>query len=123
MCILKCFDKIPDMSSSALASLGLGVLTGDVYKKVLAVVIERDLGPDSVTNQFVLELKSYVAEQSRGGKGAANLPPDKMTIRQACHLLAMLADKAKFPNEECIDINLRLKLWKVRDMFEMFYHQ
>ena len=34
MCILKCFDKIPDMSSSALASLGLGVLTGDVYKKV-----------------------------------------------------------------------------------------
>ena len=56
------------MSSSALASLGLGVLTGDVYKKVLAVVIERDLGPDSVTNQFVLELKSYVAEQSRGGK-------------------------------------------------------
>ena len=44
------------MSSSALASLGLGVLTGDVYKKVLAVVIERDLGPDSVTNQFVLEL-------------------------------------------------------------------
>ena len=109
MCILKCFDKIPDMSSSALASLGLGVLTGDVYKKVLAVVIERDLGPDSVTNQFVLELKSYVAEQSRGGKGAANLPPDKMTIRQACHLLAMLADKAKFPNEECIDINLRLK--------------
>ena len=56
------------MSSSALASLGLGVLTGDVYKKVLAVVIERDLGPDSMTNQFVLELKSYVAEQSRGGK-------------------------------------------------------
>ena len=52
------------MSSSALASLGLGVLTGDVYKKVLAVVIERDLGPDSVTNQFVLELKSYVAEQT-----------------------------------------------------------
>ena len=47
-----------------MASLGLGVLTGDVYKKVLAVVIERDLGPDSVTNQFVLELKSYVAEQS-----------------------------------------------------------
>ena len=103
MCFLKCFDKIPDMSSSALASLhcialGLGGLTGDVYKKVLAVVIERDLGPDSVTNQFVLEMKSYGAEQSRGGKGAANLPPDKMTIRQACHLLAMLADKAKFPN-------------------------
>ena len=47
-----------------MASLGLGVLTGDVYKKVLAVVIERDLGPDSVTNQFVLELKSYVAEQT-----------------------------------------------------------
>ena len=50
MCILKCFDKIPDMSSSALASLGLGVLTGDVYKKVLAVVIERDLGPGDLAH-------------------------------------------------------------------------
>ena len=74
-----------------MASLGLGVLTGDVYKKVLAVVIERDLGPDSVTNQFVLELKSYVAEQSRGGKGAANLPPDKMTIRQKSKKLWILS--------------------------------
>ena len=57
-----------------MASLGLGVLTGDVYKKVLAVVIERDLGPDSVTNQFVLELKSYVAEQSRAGDLAHPVP-------------------------------------------------
>ena len=53
-----------------MASLGLGVLTGDVYKKVLAVVIERDLGPDSVTNQFVLELKSYVAEQIMDQNGS-----------------------------------------------------
>ena len=60
------------MSSSALASLGLGVLTGDVYKKVLAVVIERDLGPDSVTNQFVLELKSYAAEQSIMDQNGSN---------------------------------------------------
>ena len=58
-----------------MASLGLGVLTGDVYKKVLAVVIERDLGPDSVTNQFVLELKSYVAEQSRGGERSGEFAP------------------------------------------------
>lgn len=33
-----------------MASLGLGVLTGDVYKKVLAVVIERDLGPDDLAH-------------------------------------------------------------------------
>ena len=77
------------MSSSAFSSLGLGVLKGDVYKEVLAAVIDRNLGPDVVTNQFVLELKSYAAKQCNG-KDRESLPPDKMTIRQACHILAML---------------------------------
>ena len=71
------------MSPSAFGSLGLGVLKGNVYKEVLDVVKDRNLGPDVVTNQFVLELRSYVAEQ-RKGKGKEDLPPDKMTIRQAC---------------------------------------
>jgi len=97
------------MSPSAFGSLGLGVLKGNVYKEVLDVVKDRNLGPDVVTNQFVLELRSYVAEQ-RKGKGKEDLPPDKMTIRQACHILAMLADKVKFPNEDSIDISMRLKI-------------
>ena len=91
------------------------MLRGDVYKQLLAAVIDGYLGRSVVTNQFVIELKSYVAEQSKG-KGERTLPPDKMTAKQACHILAMLADKVKFPTEDCIDHSMRVKMWRSRDL-------
>ena len=57
VCCAICNPKYPDMysrsidaansmSSSAFGSLGLGVLKGDVYKEVLDMVKDGNLGPD-----------------------------------------------------------------------------
>ena len=49
-------DEIVRMSSSLLASLGVRLGEEDLYSQLLAVVKDKRLGRDVVTNQFVSDL-------------------------------------------------------------------
>ena len=101
------------MSSSLLASLGVGLDEENLYSQLLVAVKEKKLRRDVVTNQFVSEISERMGEQ-RPGLLANN--PGQMTVRQACHILAFLVDQVKFPSEDCINKQMKSQLWHKRDL-------
>ena len=91
------------MSTPLLASLGLRLEAEDLYSELLAIMKEKPIGRDVVTNQFVLEIREKVGLQ---GPGGSNKSSGKITVKQACHILAFLADRVRFPID---DIGSELK--------------
>ena len=101
------------MNPTLLASLGVRLDQEDLHSELLAVVKERKLGREVVTNQFILEIRDQLEVRGPGGiiRKAGRIPR-----RQACHILAFLADQTRFPNEDLINPKVMLQLWRPRDL-------
>ena len=101
------------MNSTVLASLGVRLDQEDLHSELLAVVKERKLGREVVTNQFILEIRDQLEVR---GPGGIIRKAGRITRRQACHILAFLADQTRFPNEDLINPKVMLQLWRPRDL-------
>ena len=70
------------MNSTVLASLGVRLDQEDLHSELLAVVKERKLGREVVTNQFILEIRDE--REVRGpGPGGIIRKAGQITRRQA----------------------------------------
>ena len=101
------------MNSTVLASLGVRLDQEDLHSELLAVVKERKLGREVVTNQFILEIRDQLEVR---GPGGIIRKAGRITRRQACHILAFSADQTRFPNEDLINPKVMLQLWRPRDL-------
>ena len=106
-------DDLVRMSSSVLASLGVGPEKENLYPNLLAAVKENNLGRDVVTCQFISEISDMMGAQ---GPGVSAKNPGLMTRRQACHVLAFIVDQVKFPSEDFISEKIKTKLWHKKDI-------
>ena len=98
------------MNSPELAALGVRPEADDLYVELLRVIKENDLGREVVTNGFVLEIKGRL----RVGRGRN--APGQMSSKQACHILAFLADPGNFPSEDSVNEIMRLQLLRKKDL-------
>ena len=102
------------MGGPVLAGLGVRVEEGQVYSQLLELAREGRIGAESVSNAFILELKHLVGLQ---GPARAGVAGNKMTVRQACHVLAVIGgDKESYKKEEMITDKMKKRLWRTTDL-------
>ena len=89
---------------------GLGLQPGEplLYSRLVAAVAEGRLLPCHLTNQLVLELKELVLVQDSGR--SQGVMPEKVTVSQFCHVIAMVANKTKYKEEKGVEKKVRLGL-------------
>ena len=97
-----------------LAGLGVRVEEGQVYSQLLELAREGQIGAESVSNAFILELRHLVGLQ---GPARAGVAGNKMTVRQACHVLAVIGgDRESYKKEEMITDKMKKRLWRTTDL-------
>ena len=85
----------------------------NLYKSLISNIRNQQLEDKIVSNALILELSEQVEKQ---GGSRAGVPPNKLSVRQFCHVLAFLADREKFPQEEKVSISLKKVLYNPRDL-------
>ena len=83
------------MNSTVLASLGVRLDQEDLHSELLALVKERKLGREVVTNQFILEIRDHLEVRGRGGiiQGVLfNWPPLKISLDWPPPLIVLSID-------------------------------
>ena len=95
---------------------GLGLQPGEplLYARLLAAVDEGRLLPCHLTNQLIVEMKELVLVQDSCRSKAVVI--EKITVKQFCHVLAMVANKVKYQGEGDVEKKVRLALWRVEKL-------
>ena len=91
------------MDEQVLSCLWVPPGQADTHAAILSAIKEQNIGLDIVTNDMVLELRVLVID-------------GRITIRQYSHILAFLADKVKYEEEEALTKYLKRLLYNSRDL-------
>ena len=86
----------------------------NLYESLISRIKDGQLEDRIVSNVLLLELSDQVEKQGVGSR--AGVPPGKLSVRQFCHVLAFLADRERFPQEECVSLGLKKVLYNPRDL-------
>ena len=86
----------------------------DPYGKVLAALEDQRLGPGAVTNKFVLAMSILV--EVKGPGGHASLSPQKLSVKQFCHLIVKIGDPVKFLEDSDVSRKLMRMLWRKQEL-------
>ena len=85
----------------------------NLYESLISRIQGGQLEDRIVSNALLLELSDQVEKQ---GGSRAGVPPDKLSVRQFCHVLAFLADRERFPQLESVSVSLKKVLYNPRDL-------
>ena len=117
MTYLTCLEFLQKSSMSrhpVLTALGLRPGKPGLYLEMISKVREEALDRKIVTIEFVIELQDLV-QVHNARQPKIPLEPDKITVRQYCHILAFLGDQKNYPEERLLSEKMVNVFWKTRD--------
>ena len=105
---------------SVLRDLGLRPGERGLYEEILAAVEDGRLGQQEVTKGFVLALREQVEVQSRRGdrpvESNSTGPSEKLSIKQFCHVIGILAKPESFQQLDDVTIPFVRKVWRKQEL-------